>query len=552
MGELAGKKSLAVSMLVLLFTAGVYLLLFRCQFGPYVPAEYWLREVAIVKQQLCRETPSPKVLILSGSNALFGFDSDRLAHFLERPVINFGLHAGLSLEYLLNRYDLSLKPGDWVILPLEYELYRTAESNTSWFTTQVMAWDPAYFEDLSLIEKARFIRSVSPLRLFSNLLNRFLVRERRELLSEQEIMDSVRAVWTTGDYSKDYHFKNLNHRGDMARNHPIRPRLSPDYPVFGEEFEISPYTREQLIRFFSKCHREGVTVFVTWPCIIDDGPLDPEKARRFQDNILKIEAFMAEQQVPLLGDPMDFRLPESLFYDTKYHLAKTGRELRTLRLAKQVVAKGGFVADSEPAAIGGRLREMDDAATDIENRIEEIDRIRRLYWNQGKTAEVIQRLEEGLADGVVTSWTVPILLDYLTRTWTPSLHARMTETLASPLAEIEEYRQAEGAYLMATSPDGWTMDGMPGYLLLKKAALKDPDRKIRLVCNAAPQTYPLRVTFQNGAETVCYTFTHPGEIEITPAHEFSGDAHLFMVKTDKTWIPDGSDERRLGVQIHID
>ena len=178
MGELAGKKSLAVSMLVLLFTAGVYLLLFRCQFGPYVPAEYWLREVAIVKQQLCRETPSPKVLILSGSNALFGFDSDRLAHFLERPVINFGLHAGLSLEYLLNRYDLSLKPGDWVILPLEYELYRTAESNTSWFTTQVMAWDPAYFEDLSLIEKARFIRSVSPLRLFSNLLNRFLVRHR--------------------------------------------------------------------------------------------------------------------------------------------------------------------------------------------------------------------------------------------------------------------------------------------------------------------------------------------------------------------------------------
>ena len=548
MNETSGKKSLGIFLLCFLGCVLTYLSIFYQQFGPYIPAEYWLRNVAIVKQQLCQRTPSPKVVILSGSNALFGFDSHQLEHFLGRPVINFGLHAGLPLGYILNRYNLGLRPGDMVIIPLEYELYETAEVNTSWFTTQVIAWDRDYFDQLSVIEKIRFIISVPPLRLLANLAYR-LVRERREVPTQQTVMDTVEQVWRSGRYRNEYHFENLNDRGDMERRQNIHVKSSPDYPIFEKNFHISGYARAHLSKFIAKCRRNGVQVIVTWPCIIDGKRLDTSKEDVFKNNIYKIKAFMATQDVILLGEPMDFCFPKHFFYDTKYHLGQIGRQLRTLKLAELMLQERLF---QEQAANGAKLMEIDNIVSSIRKRTKVVEKIQHLYWNLGKASEAIRILEHGLDNGYLNGETIPILLDYLSKNRNPSLHSHITDILASPRADINGYDIGGNAYLMGTTPDGWTTGRMPGYLLLKEKSQRHQTRKIRLNCNASRQTLPLTVTLQDETEEFYRTFDRPGEIEIDLPEKINGDARLFIVRTDKYWIPMGPDNRELGVQIRIE
>lgn len=549
MDDIAGKKCLTLSLLSFLGCVLIYLFLFYQQFGPYIPAEYWLREVAVVKQHLCQQAESPKAVILSGSNALFGFDSHQLEHFLERPVINFGLHGGLPLGYLLNRYDLCLRRGDMVILPLEYEFYETAEINTSWFTTQVIAWDREYFDQLSAVEKIRFIVSVPPLRLLANLSNKFLVRERRELPPPEVIIDSVEEVWRYATFRKDYSYKNLNDRGDIERREPIHFVPSPDYPVFREGFEISEYAKTQLSRFFSRCGREGASVVITWPCIIEGGNTDDRRASLFAENTKKIKELMASLGVAVVGEPMDFGFPESYFYDSTYHLDEVGRQLRTLKVADLMI-RNSLVSERSRAA--AKRAEIEKTALAIQQRVDTLKTIRHLYWDLGRASEAVQMVEDGAGQGYLNEETAPILLDNLRKNQNPSLHAHVTEILASPMAKLDGYAMGNGAYLMGTTPDGWTTDGMPGYLLLKPAPRRNHTRKIYLTCNAAPPALPLTVTLQGESGNVSHTFDHPGEIEIPLREAADAGRHLYIVSTDKYWVPGGPDNRKLGVRIRIE
>jgi hypothetical protein len=157
-------------------------------------------------------------------------------------------------------------------------------------------------------------------------------------------------------------------------------------------------------------------------------------------------------------------------------------------------------------------------------------------------------LEQGLQQGYVNTRTVPILLDYLAAHRTPSLHSRFTDLLASPAADIRTFDIGGNAYLMGTTPDGWTTDKMPGFLLLKPSRLA---RKIRLVCNAPAQAYPMTVTLESASEKFFRRFDAPGEIAFEPPERFHDDEHLFVISTDKHWTPGGPDNRRLGVRISV-
>ncbi|HVD61344.1 MAG TPA: hypothetical protein VNC11_10775, partial [Gemmatimonadaceae bacterium] len=53
------------------------------------------------KDRLIRNTPSPKVILVGGSNLAFGIDSKLMQDSLGLRVVNMGLYAKLGLRYML-------------------------------------------------------------------------------------------------------------------------------------------------------------------------------------------------------------------------------------------------------------------------------------------------------------------------------------------------------------------------------------------------------------------------------------------------------------------
>lgn len=71
--------------------------------GYYQPAEHWIPEELLVKEHKAQSIKVPKLIIVSGSNALFGIDSHTLERFIGRPVVNLATHASpLAIYFILS------------------------------------------------------------------------------------------------------------------------------------------------------------------------------------------------------------------------------------------------------------------------------------------------------------------------------------------------------------------------------------------------------------------------------------------------------------------
>lgn len=73
------------------------------------------------KIALLESTPSPRIILLGGSTVAFGTDSKRIIDSLGYPVVNFGLNKGVGIRYLMDDYLQYVRPGDVVVLQIEYD-----------------------------------------------------------------------------------------------------------------------------------------------------------------------------------------------------------------------------------------------------------------------------------------------------------------------------------------------------------------------------------------------------------------------------------------------
>ena len=76
------------------------------------------------KCQLLEDAPAPRIIFVGGSNLAFGLDSQRIKDSLNINVINYGLHAGIGLKYMID--DISTYAKEKVTL-----LYSLRNTNTS-------------------------------------------------------------------------------------------------------------------------------------------------------------------------------------------------------------------------------------------------------------------------------------------------------------------------------------------------------------------------------------------------------------------------------------
>lgn len=265
------------------------------------------------KQARLKALSSPKVIVIGGSNAAFGLDSERLEEALCMPVVNMAIHAGLGVEYMVNEVKGSIGKGDIVIASFEFALYSKAilDSEVHVLTADLV---PGAFAAMPWYRRPRVYLDIAAMRL-------------------QASWKYATGEWDEEVAEKVYRASGFNERGDLVSHLGLPPR-GPDRqqavkhlrPFFGND--MLPLVRE----LSDSVQAHQATLFVTWPAMA----LSSQR----RDVVDVVRDRMSSEGFPLLGDQADYLYPDSAFLDSHYHLRASGRQQRTQQLIHDLCASG--------------------------------------------------------------------------------------------------------------------------------------------------------------------------------------------------------------------
>lgn len=265
--------------------------------------------------------PTPKLVIVSGSNALTGIDARAMARAISARVFNFGLAASFGPGFQSFEATKILKPGDAVLTPFEYMAYDYATPRDS-LIDAVYSCGFDYWRTLDWRQKLFFVMAEKPFRLFDSLVFRSHTRTMRDI--ERQAAQDAGAL------------------GQGADTAPMRvataePNLLHRAPV-AIHFDPESAGVRAIVQFvgWAKAHR--VTVFATWPNILYHPQYDNCVA------FAQIRDFYRRLGVEVIGKPRDSMFAPSLMADSIYHLNRQGMNMRTTTLARALRTNSAFEA----------------------------------------------------------------------------------------------------------------------------------------------------------------------------------------------------------------
>lgn len=285
-------------------------------------AARWVAECLIIKDQAV-VNHDPKLIILSGSNSLFGFSAKRLTDEYGITAVNTAVHAGLGVDYMLHYGRKHLKEGRIFILPLEYEIIGSSKPEETQ-QLHVIGHDPEYFTQLSSLEKLKFIAAI------------FFDTHRR-LFSY--------TFWPEPKRDGGYQSKTLNEYGDETNNNPdkVTPEmLAPLNAKSSKKYQINNDVWNEIAQFSQDAIEAGAIVVLAFPNIYTS-TFDPQLNAEF---FAELKNRSRAAKIPLIGEPEDRVFGENYAYDTTYHQNTAGQMHSTDILYQQLVNANILQPDS--------------------------------------------------------------------------------------------------------------------------------------------------------------------------------------------------------------
>jgi len=271
-----------------------------------------LYQASLLKSNLLREVPAPRIIVVGGSNIAFGIDSVLMERELGIPVINDGLHVALGIAPL-NEMKRFLQPGDIVIISLEYYNFTDEQS----FYGQ-----PQYLADWVEFSPERIWDVHEPYRqmpsIYTVMLQRKINRQLNYYLNGFSY-ESGRNFYSGDQFNAHGDF--IGHLGEHANvQFEIADSVYPINMVEGaydflEEFNQLARSKGALVFYEAQAHRQT-------NC--------DRTGRKDLDRFFN--RLKTRTTIPLLTNLDQLCLPDEYFYDTPYHLNERGRRIRTERL----------------------------------------------------------------------------------------------------------------------------------------------------------------------------------------------------------------------------
>jgi len=264
----------------------------------------------IDKHDWLERVPSPRLILVGGSNLSFSNDSVLLEDRLGLHPVNLGIQGAMGLRFMLREAENAMRAGDVVVLSLEYSHYlERVEEPLSLF---------------SLLEQDR--RAFGAIDLDWPLFKLFADRSH---LYARNVLRSVVNSAMHGDeralppYTRD----SFNRYGDVVAHWSM--------PTRGFEIVRQPEGKldagivADLAAFALACRARGVRPFVFHPAI----PLKKLETMKLEPLQRDLDRQLA---IPQLNRIAEMGYPDDQFFDTVYHMTKAGTERRTALLAERL------------------------------------------------------------------------------------------------------------------------------------------------------------------------------------------------------------------------
>lgn len=299
--------------LSLLFFA--YITLVFAQTSRPTAMSQWVYDVYEKKTAAAQAIKEPKILIVAGSNALFGIDSKMLQNHFGKKVLNYGVNAGVMLPYTLHKAKEVIKPHDIVLLPLEYHMYTYDGIPNEQMIDYIFSRDFQAFDTLTPKEQFLMLWNITPKRLY----------------------EGYKATGGTKVTQGLYGSHNINEFGDQlgatqaAKSDAIAAELAAHKPNdYGAHYTKDLLMWDYLEQFVSWCKTQNVRVIFTPPTMLyfDEYKTDP-KEKHFYQNIAHD---IRKKGWQFLGNPYDYMYTKEHYFNTDFHLTNEARHIRTKRL----------------------------------------------------------------------------------------------------------------------------------------------------------------------------------------------------------------------------
>ncbi|HEX8544786.1 MAG TPA: hypothetical protein VF671_24140 [Pseudomonas sp.] len=294
--------------------AGAWLLLLAGQAGRAVPTSQWVEQAYAKKLAAANAIHQPKLLVVGGSAAMFGIDSGELEQAFGRPVVNLGVNAGILPAYIQNYARQVIKPGDWVVMPVEYPMFHERYSINLPFIDYWWSHPGFRHMDINIAQLAQVLW-VTPV---------------------SRVLSGYRGIPAGFAVSGLYGPQNLDQRGDQINTQAARQEIWMHELV--EQTSIERYGDKANTWNANwagwKALADQVTaaggcaVFVPPPMLDRPAYHQGQELRYYQS----LPAQARSHGLNYVGSPLQTLYPMERFFDTNYHLNAEARTIYTRQL----------------------------------------------------------------------------------------------------------------------------------------------------------------------------------------------------------------------------
>lgn len=263
--------------------------------------------VDIQKRTKVESVKERKLVFVGGSNLSYGLDSRRIQDSLRVTTYNMGLHAGIGLSYMLHEASLYMNAGDILVIVPEYNQFTRFNGSSALadLLIQSRRWkDLGFYKDWGSYPSYFCARVFVP----------YLLRGGKSV--EDPFADNPKGFDDFGDYVL----------------HLDQPRR--EFPRLAMEKRPDPREIKRIADRIKSLSVKGIRLILLPPPYAETSFSLSEA----YIDIIRVE--LERNQLPFAVAPDRYRMSDSLFWNSAYHLGAEGREIRTERVIEDLRENG--------------------------------------------------------------------------------------------------------------------------------------------------------------------------------------------------------------------
>lgn len=252
------------------------------------------KNVVIAYNRLQALKDTNKIVIIAGSNGAFSINSRLINQVFHMPVVNTSTHAGIGVRMQFEMYKEFLRKGDVVVFCPEYGGHISRLYGEVSLLRILSTHIPSMYKKLSMAQWLYIYKYFGE--------------------KHAEDIKSIGMKEFTGPYSADA----LNEFGDIECERPHKEFNNGNLEGEMDEELISYY---KYIHTYSK--ENGFTLVFLPPTYI-------ESSYKKNENLIdSIASCLKRNGIPYEASTARYCFPDSLYYDTPYHMTQEGANMRT-------------------------------------------------------------------------------------------------------------------------------------------------------------------------------------------------------------------------------